>query len=411
MNSYKVLWFDDECNQLEEIEEEARDFDIELEGVTNAKDGLGILNSSSFKFDAVLLDGMFFSDVENSEGEESDNAFGMVVKNLTKRVDTNDFLPWFILSGQPSFVKDKNKLVELFREDALPWSGDKVFDKNNDDDTQELFKKMVEAIENTESYKIKAKYAEVFDVTASGALPIEEESRIIQVARNIQLNNVKENVIDLFNPLRKIMEVVHQELINTGVVAPGVTLNALPYFLSNMDRNYPLNGEITPPVIGHLIKGVIPIVQEGSHSKLDMKMKLKDYCQETNNTFLYNICALQVFEILIWFKKYIEEHPNKEENEKLWSSQNTLNDQDHSEKNESLSNALINSNGSWIAGKVLEIQNTGYGTFKPDDFEGTITLIPDHVKEYNLKTGDKLKVSTKPSPDGKKPHIKSIQKN
>ncbi|MFT4802496.1 MAG: DNA-binding response OmpR family regulator, partial [Flavobacteriaceae bacterium] len=71
---YKVLWFDDEYETLEEIDEIFLDNGIQLSGVSNAKDGLYLLRERRMDFDAILLDGMFFNDSDQS-GDPNESAF------------------------------------------------------------------------------------------------------------------------------------------------------------------------------------------------------------------------------------------------------------------------------------------------------------------------------------------------
>lgn len=319
MSKYKVLWFDDEWDELEEISEEALDFDIELQGVSNAEEGISLLESSKMEFDAVLLDGKFYSNAKQTKGAETDNAFGRVVKFLESKIKTDDFLPWFILSGQTSFVKDNHSLVELFKDSAKEWQGDKVFDKNDDDDTPELFSRLVKTIKGTDSFKIKSQYAEVFDVIKLGFLSKEQEPILLSAIRKMENTHKIDNSITLFNPLRMLIERVQEKLVEIGLVPSELSFNGLQYFIPMTHKDYDFNGVIAPPIIGHLFKGIIPVLQEASHSKEDMRLGFEKYVIDSERSFLYRSTTFQVLEILLWFKRFIIENPHREVNKLLWS--------------------------------------------------------------------------------------------
>lgn len=396
MSRYKVLWFDDEWEELEEISEEALDFDIELIGVSNAEKGLEMLNNLE-NFDAVLLDGRFYKDANQIKNDESDKAFGMVAKELDKRVGSNNFIPWFILSGQPSFVKEDNKLVELFEDNSKAWGGDKVHDKNDDDNTS-LWKDMVKAIETTDSYIIKKKYSAVFQVITNGTIAKEHNSRLISVIQNIHNPDQINNAIDLFNPLRKIIEGVKDKMIDLNIIPSDLPFNKLSYFVAGEHNQYSFKKEIAPPVIKHLFKNVIPILQEASHGKKEMLLSLEEFHHSTNRSYLYSSTAYQVMEILIWFNEYVAENSDKEENRKIWSIPEVTEESDEeSEINE-----------SWIEGEIIKVENN-YGTFQPYNELKTLTIIPQVMSKFGIRQGSKLNVTTKPSPDGTKIFIDKIE--
>ncbi len=386
MSRYKVLWFDDEWDELEEISEEALDFDIELHGVSNAEDGIELLESSKMEFDAVLLDGKFYSKANQTKGAETDNAFGQIVKFLESKIKTDDFLPWFILSGQPSFVKDNHSLVELFKDSAKEWQGDKVFDKNDDNDTQELFDRIVKTIQGTDSFKIKSQYAEVFEVVKLGFLSKEQEPILLTAIRNMENTQRIDNSITLFNPLRMLMERVHEKLIGIGLVPPELSFNGLQFFIPMTHKDYEFNGVIAPPIVGHLFKNIIPVLQEASHSKEDMRLDFEKYVNDSERSFLYRSTTFQVLEILLWFKGFLINNPDKEENKTLWTKI------------------------GWIEGTVISISGNGWGTFSSDSLQETPGVPKGLMSKGNIKHNDKVQVLTKPSPDGTKTHITDIKK-
>jgi hypothetical protein len=116
---YKVLWFDDECTTLEDIVEDCLLNDIQLVGFSNAKEGLKTLNKDHYRFDAILLDGMFFNDAKQ-KGDPDESAFGEVAIALGQLEAKGIVLPWFIYSGQKNFVKEKISWLNYYQKRHMP---------------------------------------------------------------------------------------------------------------------------------------------------------------------------------------------------------------------------------------------------------------------------------------------------
>ena len=152
MSNYKILWFDDEHQTLETVKEEALVNDIELIGFTNAKSGLKELEDNFNQYQAVIVDGLFFDESEQDEIDKGGTAFGKVALFLKSQKDKGKVIPWFILSGQPSFVKEKNILVELLSDSDF--NNGKIYDKNNDEDFVKLFSDIKSEANKIETTKI-----------------------------------------------------------------------------------------------------------------------------------------------------------------------------------------------------------------------------------------------------------------
>ncbi|HOW31174.1 MAG TPA: hypothetical protein PLP88_06380, partial [Bacteroidales bacterium] len=99
-------------------------------------------------------------------------------------------------------------------------------------------------------------------------------------------------------------------------------------------------------------------------------------------------------DILIWFKHFIDDHPDPEQNKKLWSEIVQKSPPDE----------------IWIQGEVLHIASNGWGTFRPDTSEKTISILPAIVKQFNLQEKDRIEITTKPDPTGTKTYIDQIRR-
>src|SRR5690606_6645052 len=132
MRNYKVLWFDDEHQKFQSIKDEAMLEEIQLIGYTNSDEGGDELRQNFRDYDAVLLDGLFFKQKNQKGTDLNQTAFGEIAKILSDLKAKGNSIPWFIYSGQSSFVKDSNDIVDVFKD--LAFAKGKVFDKNKDED-------------------------------------------------------------------------------------------------------------------------------------------------------------------------------------------------------------------------------------------------------------------------------------
>lgn len=173
---YKVLWFDDEHKTLEEIDEKFLDNGIQLVGVSNAKDGLSRLKGRRMDFDAILLDGMFFNDSDRS-GDPNESAFGQVVMELGNLNTKGIIIPWFILSGQKNFVKERSPMIEMLRKQA--YADGKVFDKL--DDKVELCIAIKKAADKQPLTKAKHNNPELMEIFEVGYLSDNVEGNVMDL--------------------------------------------------------------------------------------------------------------------------------------------------------------------------------------------------------------------------------------
>lgn len=229
---YKILWFDDEHQTLETIKEDALLRDIELIGFSNAEEGLQELESNYMAYDGVLMDGLFYSDAEQ-KGTPDDSAFGKVGMKISNLKSQGVLIPCFIYSGQTSFVKDKNKLVDLFA--SIAAADGRVFDKSNDKDFEDLCLEIKKEAKQLPRTKVRHKHPEIFEVFDLGYLAVEKEIDLIQiVAADLPKSN--NDLKAMLANIRSFVEALHYRLN---------TINVLPQNLSFNKRMGHLSGNIS----------------------------------------------------------------------------------------------------------------------------------------------------------------------
>lgn len=304
MKTYKVIWFDDEHEKFKPIKDEAILNDVQLIGYSNSKEGIPELRDNYNNYDAVILDGLFFKD-ENHQGTDiTDDAFGEVAKLLNVLKAQNKIIPWFIYSGQPSFVKTKNKFVELFKDEAF--ANGKVFDKNNDEDFIELLQEIKKAADKNPERIIKIKNPEIFSIFEDGILGDDVEVQLISLFKKPFYNDRAELKAIITN-IRSIQESVFLKLEG---------INVLPRNLNFRDKIKHLSGNKSHA------SGWNPTSQEFQSNEIENLQKWiyltcgtyihhldqAHYTGEVISNYAVKSMFYGLLEILIWFKKTYKEN-------------------------------------------------------------------------------------------------------
>ena len=242
MTKYKVIWFDDEHEKFQPIKDQAILEDIQLIGYSNSKEGTPELRNNYKDYDAVILDGLFFKE-EGQKGTDIDQtAFGEVAKVLTELKAKGIVLPWYIYSGQPSFVKDKNDLLEVLKDKTF--ANGKVFDKSKEEDFKELLAEIKKAADSNPERIIKINNPEIFSIFEEGILPIEIETQLLSIFKKPFYNDKAELKAILAN-LRSIQESIFIKLEGIGILQKSMKPNIKFKHLSgNIVRNS--SGEFVP---------------------------------------------------------------------------------------------------------------------------------------------------------------------
>lgn len=212
---YKVLWFDDEHLELETIKEDARAFDIELIGYSNAKEGIKELQNNFNLYYAVIVDGLFFDSPEQKGNAFDNTAFGEVAKFLNGEKAKGNFMPWFIFSGQISFVKEKNDLVKVLAD--KDYSDGKVFDKDNDEDFAKLCNEIIKSANSIDKIRIKIKYANSFSAFSKNIIKSKYEHNLIEMLLCLENEDYKKKNL---TTVRDILESIFLCFIEKYQIIP-----------------------------------------------------------------------------------------------------------------------------------------------------------------------------------------------
>lgn len=301
MREYKVLWFDDEHQSFQSIKDEALMNNVILIGYSNSSEGIPELRENYKDYDAVILDGLFFKNEEQSGTEIDQSAFGEVAKVLNELKAQNNIIPWFIFSGQKSFVKDRNIFVDVLKDSSF--ANGRVFDKNIDSDFEEMLMEIKKNADSNPIRKIKTENPEIFSIFDEGFLPIEVENQVLNFFLNELPKDKSEKKAVLTN-IRSVQEAIFLKLESIKVLPkldkPNQKISHLSgNFAKGFDGKYSATSTVyQTPEIENLQKWVYFTCGNYIHH-------LEPQHYNDNMISNYGIKSLiyGLFELLLWFKK------------------------------------------------------------------------------------------------------------
>jgi hypothetical protein len=386
---YKVLWIDDQYKDPEMIQFaiEADNEGLLLEGYPSFEEGFEALERKLEHFDIILLDGLFFEKKGQESGTEDEFGIGMAIAKINE-LKSKKVFPWFVLSGKDKFTKGENSLLKANKA--------KCFDKTNPPDVVKLFQEMKSAASQQPDAHLKHKYADLIETCSDHLLGSDHFTRLFALIKHVENLEKLTNTEDMLNPIRKIIErmftrMAENEIIPKGIISNKGWINGSSLFLANKHAEYEHLSEITPTLVSENFHRLLNIIQDASHSGGELRLKVDQYLKSAQSDYLYRSCVYLLFDLLLWFKDFMLNNPDKVTNTARW-------------KNKA-------SNGDWTSGTITKIAENGWGTFQPDINSPTISIPPKIVQEYGLTENEEIKVITEPSPDRTKTFIKKITKN
>lgn len=380
---YKVLWIDDDCNTTgRDFIGQAEQDDVDITAFESHEEGMEYLKKHIHDFQAVILD----AKVKLNKSDTVTNLEGLRASRdrlieLNNKVDID--LPYFIFTGQPDYQTN-----ELFEQ-----SFGEFYIKGKDN--ERLIEDIILRIRESNDYILRKKYEDVLATCSENLLGAEYFSRILTLIKHIENIEKLTNTEDMLTPIRKIIErmfirLAEIEIIPEAIITNKGWINGSSLFLANKHSDYQHLPEIIPPLVSENIHRLLNITQDGSHSEGELRLKVDQYLKIAKSDFLYRSCVFLLFDLLLWFKDFIEKNPLKDINRTRWK--------------------VKAGNDDWITGSVSQINPNGWGTFQPDNGSSKISIPPDLVTANHLKEGDSIQITTKPSPDRTKNYIKNIKR-
>jgi cold shock CspA family protein len=396
---YRVLWFDDDhaAEKLDHIPKKARKAGIDLVGYASAAAGEQELMTNHRKYDAVILDGLFFEE-EGMSGDAVDESALVKVKNtlLALAAQTHDILPEFVLSGQPSVLSEANAVLKVHKVS-------KVYDKNSDEDIAKLWLDIKAAAADREATQIRHRYQRVFEICTERYIGDAAAEHLLTILRNV--NGVDSELKDdlYFNHLRKCLEWLfraanRQGLLHDECIAKGeVNLRCSSLFMAGKEVNV-LGVKCAkahfPPLIAEHVRYILDVTNAHSHTESweqeQARMQLEQYRATVRSPYLLFSLTFMLLDVLLWYKQYADAHPNAANNRSHW--QDLVQPEGLSEEQ---------------MGIVINKNTKGFAFFKPDSGAENAFIPPPIVADNTLDNAMRVAVRTKLADKG--PEVSSLR--
>ena len=319
---YNVIWIDDEWDTIGKafIQICEKRHKIHIKAFKTRREGMDVLEQNLKFWDAVILDAKAYNNSSANEVADVDGLYEAI--RQIERLKLKRHIPYFVLTRQPDLMDDR-----MFEK-----SVGKFYKKNTEGQNQ-LIEDLKKEVGNSPRHQLKVFYNDVMERLYSLDIEAGEDVLNILEAMHYPDRYPDFEPVNYYNKLRKILEwnfkeankygIIPDECIEDGVV----NLNQSCCYLCglNCDHIHLRYGDetkkerIVPKHIKDMMFLVLYLGNIKSHTaKLpkDDIDRLERYLKDEvrNSRYLIFSLALQTCEITMWLGRYMDEHPNKEEN-------------------------------------------------------------------------------------------------
>lgn len=310
---YQIIWADDEIDAL--LDETSKALlskqHVDVEKCNNAAMLEEKLKNVNHRIDAVIVDANFTA----RDFTPSDET---IVSGLRKSMLLREgykHIPFYLYTQRVN-------LSDLVDEEELGYfkDNDSIFFKTNGLlPLLDRIKKDVDKINSAEfqidnQFKKELFCCKTFDKHCNG-----DSYNII---RSLLIRNQEDNFQNSekhLNEFRTLLENMNTVAANFGIVPEKLSLNEFSKFLCrHKDLKFIVNDDILPKALYEILFYVIRLVQDGSHDRPDLQYGIRRYIHDTHDVLIIRSILFAVIEIITWFTRYVEEHPDKEENLKRY---------------------------------------------------------------------------------------------
>lgn len=346
MNNIKlnVLWIEDKeslhipyC-----MEAESAPYFLNLVPFTCWEDAEKELNGSSFdKWSAIILDAK--CKYKKTDSDKAERFLPQVFTNLLSLYkEHNRTIPWYVLSGGGAEV---GPIEDLIVDERLKWDSDwpkKYYSKNTE--RLSLFTRIKEHASLSNRFQLKTiYYRELFESISDLSLNPEVEDIMTKLLLPVHFQEENSgDYNDLYPRCNKVLEHIFRSMIKNGILPPSLgnksgkgdlNLSWASKFLSGRlpdlrkgdnpsKSRFEIRKTVFPVVVADFVKFISfasgSEKHTGSRSEKDV-YDMSSFLKSTKGSpFLLRSIAYQLADLILWYKDYIDNNPDKSENECYW---------------------------------------------------------------------------------------------
>lgn len=328
----QVLWVEDDPVVIEQYPLKAENFDLQLVAYPCWDDAKAALENDFDRWSAIILDAKckYHRDSEDNAVVFLREALKDIAIICGKR---GRIIPWYILTGG-----DTTEVSDSINDERMKWDFDwnkKYYSKNTDNDM--LYRRIRNHARISPRLQIQQMYyKDVFDAIKELDLNDNVEFFLEDLLSEIhfpELDNKDYN--DKYKKVRQIVEYIFRSMMQKGLLPPQCKINLTSSNRILSGQNIMEGKGSDAVVIVEVEKAVLPkIIQDNiihmihtagsdvhSEEGADTSSKhIIEYLKDVGNTsYLLKSYALQLCDVILWYKNYIDKHNDEEINALNWT--------------------------------------------------------------------------------------------
>ena len=331
----QVLWVEDDPKVTEAYPLKAESFDLELVPYSCWDDAKAALENEFDRWSAIILDAKC-----KYHKDSNDNAV-VFLREALKDIsvtckDKGRIIPWYVLTGG-----DTSEVSDSINDERMKWDSDwtkgenkKYYSKNVDNES--LYRRIRYHAQKSPRIQIQEMYRNVFDaidkcsIDDEGYNALEDLLVPIHFPDQIEANDYN----DKYAKARSVLEYIFRSMSVHGMLpdwGKQINLQWSSCLLSGMHATKIKDGkeivvieskkQVLPPVLKKVMKEMVRIIPAFCHSdnKEENEIKKEEYLKDVDNSsFLLKSFTFQLCDIILWYRNYLQEHPDEELNALEW---------------------------------------------------------------------------------------------
>ena len=332
----QVLWVEDDPDVTLTYPLDAAKYGLQLVPFPCWDDAKKALEGNFDRWSAIILDAKCKYH-RNSE----DNAvrfLGEALKDISV-ICKDRIIPWYIFTGGA-----ETEVSDSINDDRLKWDADwkekKYYSKNTDNDI--LYRRIKIHAKKSQRLQIQEMYRNVFDAISECSIEDEGYNALedllvpIHFPEQIEANDYN----DKYAKARSVLEYIFRSMSVHGMLpnwGKQINLQWSSCLLSGMPATRNKDGkdivvieskkQVLPPVLKSVMKEMVKIIPAFCHSdnKEENEIKKEEYLKDVDSsTFLLKSFTFQLCDLILWYRNYLQVHPDKELNALEWEDKRKL---------------------------------------------------------------------------------------
>ena len=328
----QVLWVEDDPVVTETFPLKAENFDLELVPYSCWDDAKEALESDYDRWSAIILDAKC-----KHHRDSADSAIVFLreaLKDISVLAEKKDrVIPWYVLTGgDTSEVSDSiNDEREKWDKDWTDSTNKKYYSKNTD--TEMLYNRIRYHANVSPRLQIHKMYSNVFDAIEECRIDDEAFNNLEDLLAPIHFPTEIEDkdYNDKFKKARVTLEYVLKSMSTNGMLPDwGKNINArwsacilsgknAIKYVKDADDIIVIEAKesILPPALIDVLRSMVNILPSDVHAKSsdEYAINLPDYIKSVDgSTYLLKSFALQLCDLILWYRNYLQNHSDKEQN-------------------------------------------------------------------------------------------------